>query len=135
MARMALPCTAVLLLALLAAPAAHAGGGQAPAGDDPAEADGTLDLPVSLDRIRQLLARMPELEAGDGVLRLNVQVRVFAPAPELRLYQGIDLEHSPPRYGAPVHSEMVALTTPSRFRFRNGTPAINTGHRISWGGR
>ena len=135
MARMALPGTAIFLLALLAAPAAHAGGGQAPAGDDPAEADGTLDLPVSLDRIRQLLAGMPNLESRDGVLRLNIQVRVFALAPELRLYQGIDLEHSPPRYGSPAHAEMAAFTTPGRHRFRNGTPAINTGHMISWGGR
>ena len=135
MARMALPGTAIFLLALLAAPAAHAGGGSSPAGDDPAEADGTLDLPVSLDRIRQLLAGMPELESRDGVLRLNIQVRVFAPAPELRLYQGIDLEHSPPRYGSPAHTEMAAFTTPGRHRFRNGTPAINTGHMISWGGR
>ncbi len=135
MARMALPCTAVFLLALLAAPAAFAGGGQDPAGDVPDEAEFIVDLPVSLDRIRQLLARMPELEAGDGVLRLNVQVRVFAPAPELRLYQGIDLEHSPPRYGSPTHAEMAAFTTPGRHRFRNGTPAINTGHAISWGGR
>ena len=135
MARVALPCTAVLVLALLAAPAAHAGGGQAPAGDDPAEAESTLDLPVSLDRIRQLLARMPELEPRNGVLRLNTQVRVFAPAPELRLYEGIDLEQSPPRYGSPAHAEMAAFTTPGRHRFRNGTPAINSGHMISWGGR
>ena len=60
---------------------------------------------------------------------------MFAPAPELRLYQGIDLEHSPPRYGSPTHAEMAAFTTPGRHRFRNGTPAINTGHAISWGGR
>ncbi len=135
MARMALPCTAVFLLALLAAPAAHAGGGQAPAGDDPAEADSTLDLPVSLERIQRMLAQVPNLESRNGVLRLNIQVRVFAPAPELRLYQGIDLEHSPPRYGSPAHAEMAAFTTPGRHRFRNGTPAINTGHMISWGGR
>ena len=135
MAHMALPCTAVFLLALLAAPAAHAGGGQAPAGDDPAEADSTLDLPVSLERIQRMLAQVPNLESRNGVLRLNIQVRVFAPAPELRLYQGIDLEHSPPRYGSPAHAEMAAFTTPGRHRFRNGTPAINTGHMISWGGR
>ena len=135
MARMVPPCTVVFLLAMLAAPSAYAGGGQAPAGDIPADAESTLDLPVSLDRIRQLLARMPALEARDGVLRLNIQVRVFAPAPELWLYQGIDLEHSPPRYGSPAHAEMAAFTTPGRHRFRNGTPAINTGHMISWGGR
>ena len=125
----------VFLLALPAAPAAYAGGGQQADGDVAAAAEPGLDLPVSLDRIGQLLERLPVLEDGDGVLRLNIQVRVFAPAPQILLYSGIDLEHSPPRYGAPAHAEMAALTTPGRFRFRNGTPAINTGHAISWGGR
>ena len=127
--------SAAFLIALLAAPNAYAGGGQAPAGDIPADAEFINDLPVSLDRIRELLNQLPALEDRDGVLRLNIQVRVFAPAPEIRLYQGIDLEHSPPRYGSPAHAEMAALTTPSRHRFRNGTPAINSGHLISWGGR
>ena len=135
LARTALPGTAVFLLALLAAAAAHAGGGQAPAADVPTDAEITLDLPVSLERIQRMLAQVPNLESRNGVLRLNIQVRVFAPAPEIRLYQGIDLEHSPPRYGSPAHAEMAAFTMPGRHRFRNGTPAINTGHMISWGGR
>ena len=129
-ARTALPRTLVLLAALLAAQAAHAGGGQAP---DAAEI--AFDLPVSIDRIQQLLEESAVFEEGDGELRLNIRVRVFAPAPPVDVFRGFDLEHSPPRYGSPVHSEMTALTTPSRFRFRNGTPAANTGHLISWGRR
>ena len=128
-------CAAVLLLLLLPAPAAYAGSGQAPAGDVPEEAEAVLDLPVSIDRIRLLLDELPDLEESGGVLRLAIRVRVFAPAPEIDVFRGFDVEHSPPRYGAPVHSEMMALTTPTRFRFRNGTPAANTGHLISWGGR
>ena len=135
LARTALPRSLVLLAALLAAQAAHAGGGQAPAAAVPDDAEIALDLPVSIDRIRQLLHASPEFEEDGGVLRLNIRVRVFAPAPPVDVFRGFDLEHSPPRYGSPVHSEMMALTTPTRFRFRNGTPAANTGHLISWGGR
>ena len=135
LARTALPRCLVLLTALLGAQAAHAGSGQAPAADIPDDSETILQLPVSIDRIRQLLDESALFEEGDGVLRLNIQVRVFAPAPPIEVFRGFDLEHSPPRYGAPVHSEMMALTTPSRFRFRNGTPAANTGHLISWGGR
>ena len=135
LARTALPRSLVLLGVLLAAPAAQAGGGQAPAGDVAGDAEAALDLPVSIDRIRQLLQESAVFDEGDGLLRLNIQVRVFAPAPPIDVFRGFDLEHSPPRYGAPVHTEMMALTTPARFRFRNGTPAANTGHLISWGRR
>ena len=134
-ARAVLLRSLVLLAAVLSTPAAHAGGGQAPHAGITDDAETILQLPVSIDRIRQLLDELPNLEERDGVLRLNIQVRVFAPAPQIDVFRGFDLEHSPPRYGAPVHSEMMALTAPSRFRFRNGTPAANTGHLISWGGR
>lgn len=135
LARTALPRSLLLLAALLGAQAAHAGSAQAPAADIPDDAETILQLPVSIDRIRQLLDESAVFEEGDGVLRLNIQVRVFAPAPPIDVFRGFDLEHSPPRYGAPIHAEMQALTTPTRFRFRNGTPAINTGHAISWGRR
>ena len=135
LARRALPRTLVLLVALLGAPAAHAGGGQAPAGDIAAVVEGAVNLPVSINRIRKLLDRLPALEEGEGLLRLNVQVRVFAPAPPIDVFRGFDLEHSPPRYGAPVHADMVAVATPSRFRNASGGPGFNTGHLISWGGR
>ena len=133
--RGALARTLVLLGVLLGAQAAHAAAGQAPPAGIADDTEAILQLPVSIDRIRQLLHELPDLEERDGMLRLNIQVRVFAPAPQIDVFRGFDLEHSPPRYGAPVHSEMMALTTPSRFRFRNGTPAANTGHLISWGGR
>ena len=133
--RTALPWLLVLLAVLLAVPAAQAAGAQAPAGDDAAAAEAALDLPVSIDRIRQLLDDSEVFEEDNGLLRLNIQVRVFAPAPPIDVFRGFDLDHSPPRYGAPVHAEMQALTTPGRHRFRNGTPAANTGHLISWAGR
>ena len=125
----------VLLAALPSAQAAHAASGQAPPAGITDDAETALQLPISIDRIRQLLDELPALEETDGILRLNIRVQVFAPAPPVDVFRGFDLEHSPPRYGAPVHSEMMALTAPSRFRFRNGTPAANTGHLISWGGR
>ena len=135
LARAVLLRSLVLLAALPSTQATLAAGGQAPHAGITDDAETALQLPVSIDRIRQLLDESTVFEEGDGVLRLNIQVRVFAPAPPVDVFRGFDLEHSPPRYGAPVHSEMMALTTPSRFRFRNGTPAANTGHLISWGGR
>jgi hypothetical protein len=125
----------VLLIALSCAPAAQAGGGQAPAASAPDDAEAALHLPVSLDRIRHLLDESAIFAEEDGRLRLNIQVRVFAPAPRIEVFRGFDLEHSPPRYGTPAHAEMVAAARPSRLGFRRGTPAANTGHLISWGGR
>ena len=130
-----LPGMLALLVASSGVPAAHAGGAQAEAAGAAAGEAVSVDLPVSLDRIWQILDRRPALEEGQGMLRLNIQVRVFAPAPPIVLYEGIDLEHSAPRYGFPVHAEMVAATTPSRLAFRRGTPAFTTGNALSWGGR
>ena len=121
---------AIALVLLPAAPAL-AGAGQA------AEDGGSFDaaaLPVSIDRIRRQLDRLP---AGDGeILRLRFYVQVSAPAPEtpvLDVFDGFDLRNAPPRYGAPVHAETRMLTTPMRHRFRNGTPAVTTGNLLSWG--
>ena len=44
-----------------------------------------------------------------------------------------DLRNAPPRYGSPVHTEMRALTTPGRHRFRRGTPAVTSGNLLAWG--
>ncbi len=121
-----------IALVLLPAPPALAGAGQA------AEDGGSFDaaaLPVSIDRIRRQLDRLPAADAGD-MLRLRFYVRVNAPAPEavvLDVFDGFDLRNAPPRYGSPVHTEMRTLTTPSRHRFRNGTPAATTGNLLAWG--
>ena len=121
-----------IALVLLPAPPALAGAGQA------AEDGGSFDaaaLPVSIDRIRRRLDRLPAADAGN-MLRLRFYVRVNAPAPEavvLDVFDGFDLRNAPPRYGSPVHTEMRTLTTPSRHRFRNGTPAATTGNLLAWG--
>ena len=121
-----------IALVLLPAPPALAGAGQA------AEDGGSFDaaaLPVSFDRIRSRLDRLSAGDDAGDILRLRFYVRVHAPAPEavvLEAFDGFDLRNAPPRYGSPVHTEMRALTTPSRHRFRNGTPAVTTGNVLGW---
>ena len=118
---------------LLPAPPALAGAGQ------DAEGGGAFDaaaLPVSIDRIRRQLDRLPAGGDAGDILRLRFYVRVNAPAPEavvLDVFDGFDLRNAPPRYGSPAHAEMRRLTTPLRHRFRNGTPAVTTGNLLSWG--
>ncbi len=124
-----------IALVLLPASPALAGAGQA------AEDDASFDaaaLPVSLDRIRRQLDRLPAVDNAGDILRLRFYVRVNALAPEapvLEVFDGFDLRNAPPRYGSPAHAEMRALTTPSRHRFRNGTPAVTTGNMLAWLGR
>lgn len=134
-ARSVLAGMLAVLVVVALPPAAQAGGVQTGAGKAAAEADISLDLPVSIERIRTLLEDRPAFAATNGGLRLNIQVRVFAPAPPIDVFQGFDVDHSPPRYGTPVHAELATLNAPSRLRFRNGTPAVTTGHALSWGRR
>ena len=129
---MAVIALAIALVLLPAVPAL-AGAGQA------AEDGGSFDaaaLPVSIDRIRRQLERLPAGDGAGDMLRLRFYVRVNAPAPEavvLDVFDGFDLRNAPPRYGSPVHTEMRALTTPGRHRFRRGTPAVTSGNLLSWG--
>ena len=122
-----------LAFVLLPPPPALAGAGQ------DAEGGGAFDaaaLPVSIERIRRQLDRLPAGGDAGDILRLRFYVRVNAPAPEavvLDVFDGFDLRNAPPRYGSPVHTEMRRLTTPLRHRFRNGTPAVTTGNLLSWG--
>ena len=126
---------AVIALAfvLLATPPAAAGAGQPP------RDSGSFDaaaLPVSFDRIRRQLDRLPAAGDEGDPLRLRFYVRVHAQAPPVEVlagFDGFDLRNAPPRYGWPVHAEMRALATPTRHRFRNGTPAVSTGNVLAWG--
>ncbi len=130
---MAFLAALALALVLLPAAPALASGGQA--ADDGGSFDAAA-LPVSIDRIRRQLDRLPVGDDAGDMLRLRFYVRVSAPAPEavvLNVFDGFDLRNAPPRYGSPVHSEMRALMTPSRLRFRNGTPAVSLGNLFSWG--
>lgn len=121
-----------LALALLLAPPAAAGAGQTPG------AGGSFDaaaLPVSFERIRRQLDRLPAAGDEGGQLRLRFYVRVHAQAPPVEVlagFDGFDLRNAPPRYGWPVHAEMRALAAPTRHRFRNGTPAVSTGNVLAW---
>ena len=124
-----------LVIALVVLPAAPALAGAGQAAEDGGSFDAAA-LPVSIDRIRRQLERLPAGGDAGDILRLRFYVRVNAPAPEavvLDVFDGFDLRNAPPRYGSPVHTEMRALTTPLRHRFRNGTPAVTTGNLLSWG--
>lgn len=102
-----------LTLMLLAAPAA--GSGQNPDREAPFD---VAALPISLDRIKRRLDRLPVVEGPQNVLRLSFYVRVYAPAPPIRVFEGFDLRHGAAPFSAPTHAEMRRVATPPEFRSR-----------------
>ena len=70
------------------------------------------DLGISLARIQQKLDRLPDGEEARSLLRLNYYVQVYAKAPPLTLFQGVDLHNSPIPYGVPLHREMLSVMRP-----------------------
>ena len=103
-----------LTLMLLTMPAA-AGNGQNPDQEAPFD---VAALPISLDRIKRQLDRLPVVEGPQNVLRLSFYVRVYAPAPPIRVFEGFDLRHGPAPFSAPTHAEMRRVATPPEFRSR-----------------
>ena len=105
-----------LTLVLLVTPAAAAGNGQEP---DPASSFDVEALPISFDRIKRQLDRLPVVDGPQNVLRLSFYVRVYAPAPPVKVLDGFDLRHGPARAAPPTHAEMRNAATPPESRWRS----------------
>jgi hypothetical protein len=93
----------------------------------------SLDLPVSIERIRRQLDRLPVVKSRGEVLRLNLYIRVYAQAAPINVFDGFDLQHGPLPYATPTHAMMKDVTTPVEFR----APAVTLGNGLgwTWGGR
>ena len=101
---------------------------QTSASDEPLEA---VDLPVSLERIRNQLERLPVAQSEQDVLRLNFYVRVYGRAPDVELFEGYDLHNGPVPYGTPTHADMRELISPVQV----STPGRQFGNVIGWAWR
>lgn len=112
-------CTALLAVAVVTLTS------QAPGNDVPLDA---VDLPVSLERIKRQLDRLPVAESERDVLRLSFYVRVYARAPKVNVFEGFDVHNGPVPYAAPTHATMRDITTPIEFR----SPAVNIGDVPGW---
>ena len=75
-----------------------------------------VEFPVSLERIKRQLARLPVITSGRNTLRLRSFITVSAPAPRINVFEGYDLHNGPVPYGTPTHAAMRAVTTPIEFR-------------------
>lgn len=71
------------------------------------------EMGVSLARIQRRLDSLPSDAEARNLLRFNYYVQVYARAPPLDLFHGFDIHNSPIPYGAPVHSEMLAVMHPN----------------------
>ena len=106
--RSVLPPIMVVLLAVLAVPTRA---GQVAAG----EVLSSTELPVSLERVRRKLDRLPSSQGERNLLRLNYYIEVYGRAPDLDLLKGFDIHDGPVPYSF-THSELLAVTTPRHFR-------------------
>ena len=86
------------------------------------------DLPVSIERIRRQLDRLPVVQNRGEVLRLNLYIRVYAQAAPINVFDGFDLQHGPLPYGTPTPAMMKDVTTPVEFR----APAVTLGNVLGW---
>ena len=86
------------------------------------------ELPVSLERIKRQLGRLPVRDAERNLLRLSYYVRVYGQAPRINVIQNFDIHNGPVQHGAPSHAEMFAVTRPREFR----TPAAISFPVLGW---
>ena len=99
----------LLLTVILAMAGATQVAGQPSGPDQPLE---SVELPVSLERIRTELDRLPAAKSEQDVLRLSFYVRVYGRAPDINVLEGYDLHNGPVPYGAPTYADMREFTTP-----------------------
>ena len=85
-------------------------------------------LPISLERIKRQLARLPVRDEERNLLYLSYYVEVYGRAPRINVIQNFDIHNGQVPYGAPSHAEMIAVTTPREFR----TPALMSFPLFGW---
>jgi hypothetical protein len=90
-----------------------------------------VDLPVSLERIKRQLDRLPVAKNEQDVLRLSFYVRVYGQAPAVNVFEGFDVHNGPVPYASPTHATMRDITTPVEF----SAPAVNLGNVLGWAWR
>lgn len=90
-----------------------------------------VELPVSLERIRSELDRLPPAKSEQDVLRLNFYVRVYGRAPDVDILEGYDLHNGPVPYGTPTHADMRELISP----VQTSTPGRQFGNVLGWAWR
>jgi hypothetical protein len=82
-------------------------------------------LPVSLDRIREGVARESRLELKGGSPHYYVEVLGRFPRFETFL-EGFDLKNGPVPGAGMTHQEFLAMVTPKDLSSANVTPALDT---------
>ena len=82
-------------------------------------------LPVSLERIREGVARESPLELKSGVPHYYVEVLARFPRFETFL-EGFDLKNGPVPGAGVTHQEFLAMVTPKDLSSANVTPALDT---------
>ena len=86
-----------------------------------------IELPVSLERVRRKLDRLPTSEEARLALRLSYYIDVYGRAPALNLLEGFDVHNGPVPYYS-THAELMAVMTPREFQ-----PTVaNLGNVIGW---
>ncbi len=107
----------VVLIAGMAAPVT-AWGQDSDAATEPTAVE-VLELPVSVDRIKNRMASLPEVDENHTSLRLSYRINVYGRAPTIEFLQNfIVLDTAPAAYGGPSHDEMIEVMTPKEWRPR-----------------
>ena len=88
-------------------------------------------LPISLERIKRQLDRLPVRDEERNLLYLSYYVEVYGRAPRINVIQNFDIHNGQVPYGAPSHAEMIAVATPREFR----TPALMAFPLFGWTGK
>ena len=114
--------TGTAVLALVAALYGSPQQGGAPAEQQPAEANASIELPVSLERIQEAISRPPAIKPSSN--RPVFRVEVFARKPTIEDILGPDYLRGPVPNAGMTHQEFLNMVTPTEFRgmamFTNG---------------
>lgn len=95
------------------------------------------DLPVSLDRIQQALARTPMLRFDESE-RPVFRVQIFGDRPTIEDILGPDFAKGPVPHGAMTHDEFLKMVTPedvqgyAAFSNKEGMTVATTSFLLQW---
>jgi hypothetical protein len=86
-----------------------------------------IELPVSLERIRRKLDRLPISEDARLELGLNYYIEVYGRSPRVNVLDGFDVHNGPIPYFS-SHAELMSVMTPREFQ-----PTVaNIGAVLGW---